>query len=512
MSKQNISTEENPLFVDINPDCPITEMESLCMSCHEQGITRIMMTSIPFFKDIYIMNFICPHCHYVNNGIESAQELAPKGIHFVLKVTQAKDLNRRVIKSNFATISVPSCKLEIPSSTQQGKLSTVEGFMTTTRDNLKTSYDSGYYSEMGEEYIEGVRGTIEKLTDALSGKIFPFEFILDDPSGNSFIENPYAPQSDPYIKVSYYERTKEMIESMGYSVSNEINEHQTQAENDADNNDNTSNDNNVKTKPKPSQNTINSTENNNKTPASSSSQVKHSYYEPNKEFTVYKPSNEAQSKLLDFTKSYDEKVSMEDTVSSMVVNCNVCSKPGELRTCLCTIPYFKEIDIISFRCEYCGYKTTEVKGGGGIADKGMRLTLQVTTKEDLNRDCFKSESCKIKIPEIQFETALDIGSMYTTVEGLIDKICENLENMPFSSGDSAVNSKITLFIKNLRELQNLKHKFTLILDDPLSNSFIFPIGEPDKDERLKKEEYERTFEQNEEYGINDMKTEGYEGK
>ena len=56
----------------------------------------------------------------------------------------------------------------------------------------------------------------------------------------------------------------------------------------------------------------------------------------------------------------------------------------------------------------------------------------------------------------------------------------------------------------------MNKKFTFILDDPLSNSFIFPIGEEKNDERLKKEEYERTFEQNEDLGINDMKVENYE--
>jgi zinc finger protein len=58
----------------------------------------------------------------------------------------------------------------------------------------------------------------------------------------------------------------------------------------------------------------------------------------------------------------------------------------------------------------------------------------------------------------------------------------------------------------------LKQKFTLIIDDPLSNSFIFPIGEPKDDKNLIKEDYERTFEQNEEFGINDMKVENYESE
>ena len=31
---------------------------------------------------------------------------------------------------------------------------------------------------------------LKKLSDTLKGDKFPFELILDDPSGNSFIENP----------------------------------------------------------------------------------------------------------------------------------------------------------------------------------------------------------------------------------------------------------------------------------------------------------------------------------
>ena len=132
--------------------------------------------------------------------------------------------------------------------------------------------------------------------------------------------------------------------------------------------------------------------------------------------------------------------------------------------------------------------------------------------EDLNRDIFKSETSKIVIPEIGFETDEgSLGSLFTTVEGIIDKICDQLYNTPFSTGDSSVNTEITDFIKKLRELQKLKQKFTLILDDPLSNSFIFPKGDNNEnDPNLKKEEYERTFEQNEDLGINDMKVENYE--
>jgi len=58
-------------------------------------------------------------------------------------------------------------------------------------------------------------------------------------------------------------------------------------------------------------------------------------------------------------------------------------------------------------------------------------------------------------------------------------------------------------------LQELKEgkilPFTLIMDDPMSNCFIRNPFYPEEDPNVTVEEYERTFEQNEDLGINDMK-------
>ena len=469
-----------------NDENSVTEIESLCMNCEKKGTTRLLLTKIPFFKDIILMSFSCPHCGYKNTEIEQNEELPPKGIHFDLNVQTEKDMNRRVIKSNYATIKIPICGLEIPTTTQKGKLSTVEGFILNARDNFKDSFENGYYNEMGKEFIDKIKDLIEKLGNVLDGKNFPFEFILDDPSGNSFIENPFAPQTDPNIKVTYFERTKEMIEQMGFSLDNQKNEIKEKNENNNEKNNN---------------NIINN-------------QVQPSYYNKKNNFTVFKP-NDTSNKIIDFTKSFDENNTEELDKNSMSfpTNCYVCHSPGFLRSCICSIPYFKEIIISCFKCDVCGYKTTDVKGGGGISEKGTKLTLKVEKNEDLNRDVFKSETSKIIIPEIGFESSDgSLGSMYTTIEGIIEKLIENLKNMPFGTGDSKVSNDIDNFIKKLEGIKELKEKFTIIIDDPLSNSFIFPLGENEKDDRLIKEEYERSSEQNEEFGINDMKTENYEEK
>ncbi len=52
--------------------------------------------------------------------------------------------------------------------------------------------------------------------------------------------------------------------------------------------------------------------------------------------------------------------------------------------------------------------------------------------------------------------------------------------------------------------------FTLILDDPVSNSYIQSATAPEKDPKLDEVEYERSWKQNEVLGLNDMNTEDYE--
>ena len=50
----------------------------------------------------------------------------------------------------------------------------------------------------------------------------------------------------------------------------------------------------------------------------------------------------------------------------------------------------------------------------------------------------------------------------------------------------------------------------MILDDPLANSYLQNLYAPDPDPNMVIELYDRTWEQNEELGLNDIKVEGYE--
>ena len=53
-------------------------------------------------------------------------------------------------------------------------------------------------------------------------------------------------------------------------------------------------------------------------------------------------------------------------VIRMVQMCPSCFQDGESLTAITTIPHFKEIIIMAYNCSVCGYRTNEVKAGGGV--------------------------------------------------------------------------------------------------------------------------------------------------
>ena len=46
--------------------------------------------------------------------------------------------------------------------------------------------------------------------------------VLTDPSGNSFLENPHAPKSDPFCEVSHFLRTREQDHDLGIYTADEV--------------------------------------------------------------------------------------------------------------------------------------------------------------------------------------------------------------------------------------------------------------------------------------------------
>jgi len=292
---------------------------------------------------------------------------------------------------------------------------------------------------MYPEEAQKIDEFVEKLKQCLKVEQ-PFTISVDDPSGNSFIENPSAPKDDPNMRFFYYQRNLEQNKAVGLAAVDAVEEKQ-------------------------------------------------------------------EINLPQKTETLD----LENEVVTFENACSNCSVPATTNMKLVKIPHFKEVIVMATTCDSCGNRTNEVKSGSGFSPKGKRTTLKFTSPDDLHRDILKSETCGIMIPELDLETgAMALSGKFTTVEGLLNDLKKLLvESNPFVGGDSEKSQKLREVGKVLDLYASGSEKFVLILDDPNDNSYIQNIFSPEIDPNLTVEIYERTFEQNEELGLNDMKTENY---
>jgi zinc finger protein len=84
------SKEPEVLFVDINPENPVTKIQSLCMECGENGTTSFLLTSIPHFRELIISSFECPACHAKNNTIQFGGAIQPQGLKITCQIKSAE--------------------------------------------------------------------------------------------------------------------------------------------------------------------------------------------------------------------------------------------------------------------------------------------------------------------------------------------------------------------------------------------------------------------------------------
>uniref|UniRef100_A0AAY5L9Y8 Zinc finger protein ZPR1 n=1 Tax=Esox lucius TaxID=8010 RepID=A0AAY5L9Y8_ESOLU len=403
-------------------DNQTTEIESLCMNCYQNGLTRFLLTKIPFFKEIIVSSFSCPNCSWSNTEIQSAGRIQDQGIIYTLKVKSKQDMNREIVKVDSATTRIPELDFEIPPYTQKGSLSTIEGLLDRAVAGLKQ--DQPLRKVSVPEVAEKIDGFIDELNKLKDGER-EFTLIIDDPSGNSFVENPFAPQKDESLSISHYKRT---------------------------------------------------------------------------------PQQDAQLGI---------KKGSASVVLTFNTNCPECNAPASTNMKLVQIPHFKEVIIMATNCDDCGHRTNEVKSGGATEELGTRITLHITDVSDMSRDLLKSETCSILIPELEFELGMAaVGGKFTTLEGLLKDIKDLIVSKnPFTCGDSSTSDrteKLKLFGQKIDQIMAGEMDVHIVLDDPAGNSYLQNVYAPDPDPEMTTEKYTRTFEQNEDLGLNDMKTEDYQ--
>ncbi|KAI8936564.1 hypothetical protein NX059_006965 [Plenodomus lindquistii] len=438
----------------------VDEIESLCMNCHEDGTTKLLLTKIPFFREIVIMSFECPHCHFRNSEIQSAGEIQQRGVKFSLKVEIADDLSRQIIKSDTAVFRVEDIDLEIPAG--RGQLTNVEGILSMVAQDLEQKQEER--KQVVPEVYEKVHGVIETIKQMASGQRLPFKLTVDDPAGNSSIEPPSVLHAGKYSRHEY-PRTAAQNEALGLG--------DTSGE----------------------------------APAT----------EIRPEYHASQMYPEMPSATAPMVNNVDEDDIVENQVYSFPASCPGCTKSCTTNMKMVNIPHFKQVVLMSTVCDHCGYRSNEVKTGGEVPEKGRRITVAVDTKEDLSRDILKAESCALSCPELSLSVEPGtLGGRFTTIEGLLTQVRDDLKSSIFDSAeggdsmDSTSKSKWTVFFSQLDAAIHGEVKFTIVLTDPLASSYVQSFTAPQPDPQLKMEDYARTAEEEEDLGLTDMKTEGYE--
>ncbi|CBX92445.1 similar to zinc finger protein zpr1 [Plenodomus lingam JN3] len=438
----------------------VDEIESLCMNCHEDGLTKLLLTKIPFFREIVLMSFECPHCHFRNSEIQSAGEIQQRGVKFSLKVETADDLNRQIIKSDTAIFRVEDIDLEIPPG--RGQLTNVEGILSMVAQDLEQKQDER--KQVVPEVYEKIQGVIETIKQMASGQRLPFKLTIDDPAGNSSIEPPTVLHAGKYARHEY-PRTAAQNEALGL--------------------------------------------------ADTSGEAPATEIRPEYHATQMYP--EMPSATAPMVNNVDADDIVENQVYSFPASCPGCTKSCTTNMKMVNIPHFKQVVLMSTVCDHCGYRSNEVKTGGEVPEKGRRITVAVDNKEDLSRDILKAESCALSCPELNLSVEPGtLGGRFTTIEGLLTQVRDDLKSSIFDStdgGDSmdtTSKSKWTGFFSQLDAAINGEVKFTIVLTDPLASSYIQSFTAPEPDPQIKMEDYARTAQEEENLGLTDMKTEGYE--
>lgn len=133
-------------------------------------------------------------------------------------------------------------------------------------------------------------------------------------------------------------------------------------------------------------------------------------------------------------------------------------------------------------CHDCGYRDTEVKSGGATSSHGRKITLKVEDSDDLSRDVLKvrrgsdtiqyeliltdsifillftiqSDTAGMMIPEIDLElNPGTLGGRFTTLEGLLNQVYEELDEKVFAHGDAALpgaTDHMAAFLENLKKV------------------------------------------------------------
>ena len=163
---------------------------------------------------------------------------------------------------------------------------------------------------------------------------------------------------------------------------------------------------------------------------------------------------------------------------------------------------------MSFYCEHCHFKNTEVQSAGEIQEQGAKYILKMDHIADMERQIVKSDTAVFRVEDLDLEIPPGRGKL-TNLEGVLSEILSDLEHgqKRRKREEPELYEKIDAIVQSLLKMMNGgRFPYSISLDDPAGNSWIEPSP---KDTALKytRTEYPRSREQNAALGLGGEETE-----
>lgn len=440
----------------------VDEISSLCMSCHATGMTRLLLTKIPYFREVVLMSFSCDECGFANSEVQAAGSIQPLGTTYELRCREMADLGRQVVKADSATVKFVELDVEIPPG--RGKLTTIEGLLTGVLDDLELGQEER--KAAGQEDVwKKIDEIVARGREMLAGNAFPFRVQVDDPAGNSWIAPDPRDAAGKWEKRTY-KRTAEQNAALGLADTSDVH------------------------------------------PLQAGGMLGDEEIVPDQVYDFPATCPGCMHPCTTHMKMVDIPHFKQVVLMSTV--CDACgyrsndvktggAVPEKGRRITLRVNSQEDLARDILKSETCALECPDLGLSVNPGTLGGRFTtvegLLTQVRDDLKGQIFETGGLSGGFGASQVAVK-SVGNATGAGDSLAPEEGERWTSF-FAAVDDAVSGR---------------RPFTVVLTDPLANSYVQSLAdEPGvNDEKITVEDYDRTDEEEEELGLRDMKVEGYE--
>ncbi|KAI9175309.1 nucleolar zinc-finger protein [Blastocladiella emersonii ATCC 22665] len=202
-----------------------------CPACGIKTSAVAILVRLPHWdREVAATRHSCHECRHVSTKYTvGVMPTAARGVRHTLHVRHPRDLDREMLKSEYAVLSVPKLGLQLTEEAMAGTLCTGRELLGFIRNDVAGNYARAMAEgkvEEGDDQITALRQFLEQLSALLALDVdgdeevedhlvaaglatadAPFVIEIEDPAGNSYIQ-PLG-EHDNALTVAEFDRTPE---------------------------------------------------------------------------------------------------------------------------------------------------------------------------------------------------------------------------------------------------------------------------------------------------------------